>query len=146
MAGYQSSDDLLEMTAGIVGAYVSNNPVPTSAIPDLIGQVSLSLASLGKTRSSPEPLKPSIPIKKTVTDDYLISLEDGKKYKLLKRHLTKQGLTPDEYRAKWGLPSDYPMAAPGYSAMRSDQAKRIGLGRKPVAKKPAAKRGRKKAN
>ena len=134
------------MTAGVVQAYVSNNPVPASALPDLIIQISSSLASLGKPeQSAPEPLKPHIPIKKTVTDDYLISLEDGKKYKLLKRHLTTRGLTPDEYRAKWGLPSDYPMAAPGYSAMRSDQAKRIGLGRKPVAKKTTTKRGGRKA-
>ena len=146
MAVYQSTDDLLEMTAGIVGAYVSNNPVPVSAIPDLIGQVSVSLASLGKTISSPEPLKPSIPIKKTVTHEYLVSLEDGNKYKTLKRHLTRRGLTPDEYRAKWGLPSDYPMTAPGYSEHRSELAKKLGLGRKPAAKKPVAKRGRPKAS
>ena len=142
-----NSFDLLEMTAEIVGAYVSNNPLPASDLPHLIELISVRLATLGKHQApEPEPLKPHIPIKKTITGEYLISLEDGKKYKLLKRHLTKRGLTPDEYRAKWGLPNDYPMAAPGYSAMRSDQAKRIGLGRKPVAKKPAAKRGRKKAN
>ena len=140
------STELLEMTAGIVGAYVSNNPLPTSALPDLISHVSSSLASLGTPKqSSPEPLRPQIPIKKTITNEYLVSLEDGKKYKLLKRHLTKRGLTPDAYRAKWGLPSDYPMAAPGYSAMRSDQAKRLGLGRKPAIKKPVPKRGRPKA-
>ena len=143
MNGWRS---VIEMTAGIVGAYVSNNPVPASTLPDLIILISSSLASLGKPEQpAPEPLKPHIPIKKTVTEDYLISLEDGKKYKLLKRHLTKRGLTPDEYRAKWGLPSDYPMAAPGYSAFRSDHAKRFGLGRKVVAKKAPAKRGRKKA-
>ena len=107
MAGDQSSDDLLEMTVGIVGAYVSNNPVPTNVIPDLIGQVSRSLASLGKTLvQESESLKPHIPIKKTVTHDYLVSLEDGKKYKTLKRHLTRLGLTPDGYRAKWGLAGD----------------------------------------
>ena len=134
------------MTAGIVGAYVSNNPVPASTLPDLIIQISSSLASLGKPEQpAPEPLKPHIPIKKTVTNEYLVSLEDGKKYKLLKRHLTTRGLTPDEYRAKWGLAVDYPMAAPGYSAMRSDHAKRLGLGRKPVAKRPVAKPGRPKA-
>ena len=137
---------LLEMTTGIVGAYVSNNPIPASDLPNLIERVSISLAALDKPQmAEPEPLKPHIPIRKTIADEYLISLEDGKKYKLLKRHLTTRGLTPDEYRAKWGLPSDYPMAAPGYSAMRSDQAKRIGLGRKPVAKKTTTKRGGRKA-
>ena len=147
MAGDQSSDDLLEMTVGIVGAYVSNNPVPTNVIPDLIGQVSRSLASLGKTLvQESESLKPHIPIKKTVTHDYLVSLEDGKKYKTLKRHLTRLGLTPDGYRAKWGLAGDYPMTAPSYSARRSEQAKKLGLGRKPAAKKPVAKRGRPNAN
>ena len=147
MAGYQSSDDLLEMTAGIVGAYVSNNPVPTSVIPDLISQVSTSLSALGKAVvQEAEPLKPHIPIKKTVTREYLVSLEDGNKYKTLKRHLTRRGLTPEEYRAKWGLPSDYPMTAPGYSEHRSELAKKLGLGRKPAAKKPVAKRGRPKAS
>ena len=96
--------------------------------------------------SKPEPLKPTIPIKKTVTNDYLISLEDGKKYKTLKRHLALQGLTPDAYRQKWNLPDNYPMVAPAYSARRSELAKKLGLGRKPAAKKPVAKRGRPKAS
>jgi predicted transcriptional regulator len=141
-----SANDLqIELTADIVAAYVSNNPVPVSALPELIASVAASLNGLvnGAAPAEPEPQKPAVPIKKSMTPDYLISLEDGKRFKSLKRHLmTSYGMTPDEYRAKWNLPSDYPMVAPSYSATRSELAKTIGLGRKP-AEKPKG-RGRKK--
>lgn len=126
--------DLLELTAEIVGAYVAKNPVPAGALPDLIATVNASLGQLGAP--APEPTQePAINPKRSVRDDYIICLEDGKKFKSLKRHLaTSYNLTPEEYRAKWSLPSDYPMVAPGYSAARSELAKQMGLGRKPKAK------------
>lgn len=144
-----NTDALIELTADIVSAYVSNNPVPLGELPALIGQVHAALkGTVGGSPEKPEALKPAVPIKKSVTPDYIISLEDGKKFKSLKRHLsTHYGLTPDEYRAKWGLPADYPMVAPNYAAARSALAKTIGLGRKPnEPEQPApAKRTRKKA-
>lgn len=142
---------LIELTAEIVSAYVSNNPVPLGELPALIGQIHTALRETAHTAAShktTEVLKPAVPIKKSVTQDYIISLEDGRKFKSLKRHLlTRHGLTPDEYRTRWGLPADYPMIAPAYAATRSAMAKSIGLGRKPKApKKPThAKRSRKKA-
>ncbi|CDX53852.1 Transcriptional regulatory protein ros [Mesorhizobium plurifarium] len=141
------SDALIELTADVVAAYVSNNPVPLSELPALIGQVHVALkATLGAAPEKAEPLTPAVPIKKSVTPDYIISLEDGKKFKSLKRHLaTHYGLTPDEYRAKWGLPADYPMVAPNYAATRSALAKTIGLGRKPAEQAAPAKKARKKA-
>lgn len=134
----------LELTAEVVSAYVSNNPVPASELPALIATVADSINRLsGPTPAELDKPVPAVPIKKSITNDYLISLEDGKKFKSLKRALsTRYGLTPDEYRAKWGLPADYPMVAPGYSAARSELAKQMGLGRKP-GQKP--KRGRKRA-
>ncbi|TIQ41834.1 MAG: MucR family transcriptional regulator [Mesorhizobium sp.] len=142
-------DNLIELTAEVVSAYVSNNPVPVGDLPALIGQVHAALKGTAGSVSAAEPeaLKPAVPIKKSVTPDYIICLEDGKKFKSLKRHLsTLYGLTPDEYRAKWGLPTDYPMVAPNYAAARSALAKTMGLGRKP--KEPEtpgpAKRTRKK--
>lgn len=133
------TDHLIELTADIVKAYVSNNPVPVAELPGLIAQIHSSISRLG-TPFVPEQvaLTPHMPIKKTVTADYIISLEDGKRYQTLKRHLAGAGLTPDEYRAKWSLPADYPMVAPAYSARRSELAKELGLGRKP-ASKPVAK-------
>ncbi len=129
---------LLPLTADIVAAYVSNNPVPAAELAGLINQVHQSVQALS-TGSSTEPAgptevqKPAVPIKKSVTPDYMISLEDGQKYKSIKRHLmSKYGMTPADYRAKWGLPSDYPMVAPNYSAARSELAKQLGLGRKPA--------------
>ncbi|MET2832941.1 MucR family transcriptional regulator [Mesorhizobium shangrilense] len=125
---------LIELTADVVSAYVSNNPVPVGDLPALIGQVHAALKSTTSSVSveKPEPLNPAVPIRKSVTPDYIICLEDGKKFKSLKRHLsTDYGLTPDEYRAKWGLPGDYPMVAPNYAATRSALAKTMGLGRKP---------------
>ncbi|MER9181431.1 MucR family transcriptional regulator [Mesorhizobium sp. M0767] len=144
-----NTDVLIELTADVVSAYVSNNPVPVGDLPALIGQVHAALKGTVDNVSAemPEALKPAVPIRKSVTPDYIISLEDGKKFKSLKRHLsTHYGLTPDEYRAKWGLPADYPMVAPNYAAARSALAKTMGLGRKPKAPEPAAptKRTRKK--
>ncbi|HSK41946.1 MAG TPA: MucR family transcriptional regulator [Arenibaculum sp.] len=144
---------LIELTTQIVVAYVSQSPVTASDLPNTINTVYAALNSVG---SAPEPVaekqKPAVPIKKSVTPDYIVCLEDGKKLKMLKRHLrSTYGLTPDEYRAKWNLPLDYPMVAPNYAARRSEFAKSIGLGRKPAAppvpEKPATptKRGRKKA-
>ncbi|MBA8909893.1 MucR family transcriptional regulator [Aminobacter ciceronei] len=139
-----SNSQLIELTADIVAAYVSNNPVPAGDLPGLISQIHSSISMLG-TPATPveERPTPRMPIKKTVTDGYIISLEDGKKYQTLKRHLGILGLTPEEYRSKWSLPSDYPIVAPGYSARRSALAKQLGLGRKPGDKKPVKKAGRK---
>jgi len=142
-----SSDGILSLTADIVSAYVSKNPLPTLALPDLIAQTHRSLSGLaaGTTVEEAPALVPAVSIKKSVTPDYIISLEDGRKFKSMKRHLGLLGMTPAEYRAKWGLASDYPMVAPNYAAQRSELAKKIGLGRKaaPVESKPA-KTGKKR--
>jgi predicted transcriptional regulator len=130
----EKNDFQIELTADVVAAYVKNNPVPVSALPDLIASVAASLNGLisgAAPAEIVEPQNPAVPIKKSVTPDYIISLEDGKQFKSLKRHLSAHGMTPDEYRAKWKLPSDYPMVAPNYAAARSEIAKAIGLGRKP---------------
>lgn len=128
-----SKSALIELTTEIVTAYVGNNTMTQAALPDLIHQVYSALASLDETVSaaSLEQLKPAVPIKKSVTDEYLICLEDGQKFKSLKRHLsTHYDMSPEEYRAKWGLPNDYPMVAPHYAQTRSDLAKQMGLGQK----------------
>ena len=141
-----TSGSFIELTADIVSAYVSNNSVSAGEIPNLINQVHSALmrVSAGQTDAQPEPLKPAISVKKSITPDYLVCLEDGKKFKSLKRHLGVHfNLTPDAYRAKWGLPSDYPMVAPNYAASRSQLAKSIGLGRKAVEVVPAKAKGRK---
>ncbi len=124
---------LLSLTSEIVAAHVSNNAVSNTDLPQLIETVFRTLSGLDAKAAEPEPeQKPAVPIKKSINDDYLICLEDGKKLKMLKRHLsTAYGMTPEEYRAKWGLPHDYPMVAPNYSKTRKDLAKKIGLGRKP---------------
>lgn len=138
------NSQLVELTADIVAAYVSNNPVPTGELPALIAGVHASINKLNAPASAAdEPLTPRMPIKKTITPDYLISLEDGKQYKTLRRHLSILGLTPEAYRLKWGLPGDYPMTAPNYSAQRSQLAKELGLGRK--ESRQTAKRGTRKA-
>ncbi|MEI7608499.1 MAG: MucR family transcriptional regulator [Rhodospirillaceae bacterium] len=125
---------LLGLTSQIVSAYVSKNVIPASDIPSLISSVHQSLAALGQPQAPTEALaelKPAVSIKKSVTPDYLICLEDGKKLKMLKRHLmTTFNLTPNEYRAKWGLPDNYPMVAPNYAKARSDLAVKLGLGKK----------------
>jgi predicted transcriptional regulator len=129
-----ATPDSVGLAAEVVAAYVSNNPVPKSDLPDLILAVHSSLARLG---SDPEqaPLQaeakpPAVPIRRSVTPDYLICLEDGKPFKSLRRHLRLHGLTPEQYREKWKLPSNYPMVAPNYAAQRSTLAKKIGLGQK----------------
>jgi predicted transcriptional regulator len=140
-------EDLVQLTADIVSAYVSNNAVDAGALSKLIEDVHLALVRAPAAAAEPEqkPLVPAVPIRKSVTPDYIVSLEDGRKFKSLKRHLQgTYGMTPDEYRAKWGLPRDYPMVAPNYAKARSDLAKRMGLGRKAAAPKKSG-RGRKRA-
>ncbi len=121
----------IDLTATIVSAYVSNNPTPASELPALIGQIHAALlrVSTGRAELPLEPAKPAVPVKKSMTADYLICLEDGKRFKSLKRHLrTQYGMTPEQYRDKWGLPPDYPMVAPNYAVARSQLAKKMGLG------------------
>ncbi len=129
----------LESVSKIVSAFVSNNSVPSGELPQLIWTAHEALKNLDKRASSPP--EPAVPIKKSVTPDYVICLEDGKRFKMLKRHLRNDyDMSPDEYRQKWGLPLDYPMVAPEYAARRSELAKKIGLGRKKGWKKVRAKR------
>jgi MucR family transcriptional regulator, transcriptional regulator of exopolysaccharide biosynthesis len=131
MADNSGESSYIELTASIVSAYVSNNSVPSADIPALIGQVhsALKRVSDGQVVSPAEPLKPAVPVKRSITAEYLVCLEDGKKFKSLKRHLrTQYSMTPDQYREKWGLTADYPMVAPNYAAARSQLAKQMGLG------------------
>jgi predicted transcriptional regulator len=141
-----TNDELRELTSGIVSAYVSNNSLTVSALPELISSVYAALTGLLAPAPAPEAEKPVPPvsIKKSVTPDYIISLEDGRQYKSLKRHLTGRGMTPDEYRTKWGLPRDYPMVAPNYAAQRSELAKAMGLGRKRAEPAPEVKAPRRR--
>jgi predicted transcriptional regulator len=149
--------DLIALTSEIVAAYVSNNQVATTDLPGLISSVFKSMSSAGQVVETPPAEKqvPAVPIKKSVQPDFIICLEDGKKLKMLKRHLrTRYNMTPTEYRQKWGLPDDYPMVAPNYTEQRSGLAKKIGLGQKrmpepepvPVAAPKSTRRvaGRKK--
>ena len=127
---------ILELTSEIVSAHVSNNHVPAAEVPEAIQTVFDKLAGLAEPAEEKVELVPAVPIKKSVSDDHVVCLEDGKKLKMLKRHLmTDHGLTPEEYRAKWSLPYDYPMVAPAYSRKREELAKKIGLGRKPAPKR-----------
>ena len=131
-----SSDQLLRMAAEIVAAYVGGNNLSATQIPDVIRSVHGTLTSLisDSVRPAQTQQKPAVPIRKSVTPEYIVCLEDGKKLKMLKRYLrSHHDMTPEEYRAKWGLPADYPMVAPNYSAKRSDFAKKIGLGRTKAA-------------
>jgi predicted transcriptional regulator len=131
MAESMASGNFIELTADIVSAYVSNNSVTAAEIPALISQVHSALLRVsGGTSEAPlEPLKPAVPLKKSITPDFIVCLEDGKKFKSLKRHLrTQYNVTPEQYRDKWGLPPDYPMVAPNYAAARSQLAKQMGLG------------------
>ena len=127
-----TDDDIMRMTSDIVSSFVSNNPVPTDSLPEVIRSVHRTVSSLAEskeTKAEARP-KPAVPVAKSVTDDYIICLEDGKKLKMLKRYLrSRYNLSPDEYRRRWGLPADYPMVAPSYTARRSQFAKDIGLGR-----------------
>jgi predicted transcriptional regulator len=123
--------NFIGLTANIVSAYVSNNTVAAGDIPALINQVHAALmrVTTGQADSSAEPLKPAVPVKRSITPDHIVCLEDGKKFKSLKRHLrTQYGMTPEQYREKWGLAADYPMVAPNYAAARSQLAKQMGLG------------------
>lgn len=129
--GEAASQNYIELTADIVSAYVSNNSVSAGDIPGLINQVHSALmrVSAGQVDAPAEPLKPAISVKKSITPEYIVCLEDGKKFKSLKRHLrTQYSMTPEQYREKWGLPPDYPMVAPNYAAARSQLAKQMGLG------------------
>jgi predicted transcriptional regulator len=121
----------VELTANIVSAYLSNNPTQASEIPNLISQVHAALMRVanGRIEAPLEPAKPAVSVKKSVTAEYLVCLEDGKRFKSLKRHLrTQYNMTPEQYREKWGLPLDYPMVAPNYAVARSQLAKKMGLG------------------
>ena len=160
MADEGTSTNYIELAADIVSAFVSNNSVKPADLPALIDSVHAALQNVAHPAAKQEETKlsPPVPVKKSITPDFLISLEDGKRYRSLKRHLAGRGLTPEQYREKWGLPRDYPMVAPNYSARRSELARSMGLGQKrsePARGKPAAaqesaksgaaKRGRKKA-
>ena len=132
MAENALGSDVLGLTAQIVSAHVSNNPVAADALPGLIQEVYRSLSGVGKEPIQTEKPQPAVPVKKSVFPDYIVCLEDGKKLKMLKRHLkTAYDMTPDQYRERWGLPADYPMVAPNYAEHRSSLAKKIGLGTKP---------------
>jgi len=131
MVDNSGESSLMELTADIVSAYVSNNSVPSADIPALIGQIhsALKRVSGGQAAAPAEPLKPAVPVKRSINADFLVCLEDGLKFKSLKRHLrTRYTMTPDQYREKWALPPDYPMVAPNYAAARSQLAKQMGLG------------------
>ena len=142
-----SLDRVVRLTANIVSAYLSKNPLAGTPIQDVINTVYASLTTTGTApaEAAVQASRPSVPVKKSVMPDYIICLEDGKKLKMLKRHLrTTYNLTPEEYRTKWGLPADYPMVAPNYAIQRSDFAKKIGLGRKADATpKPTVRKPRK---
>ncbi len=142
-----SNMNYIELAADIVSAYVANNSVRAGELPDLIGSVHSALLNVG----SPAPVQaaerpaPAVPVKKSVTPDAIYSLEDGKPYKSLKRHITKLGMTPAQYREKWGLPKDYPMVAAAYAAKRSELAKNMGLGQKRKGAAPKGSRSKKAA-
>lgn len=130
----EASRHILQLTATIVAAHVARNEVAPDTLPSLIQSVYRSLVSLGNVEAVPPALVPAVPVKQSVFADYLVCLEDGKTLKTLKRHLrSRHGLTPEQYRAKWGLPAHYPMVAPSYAATRSALARESGLGHKPAA-------------
>ncbi len=132
MADKAETNDLLVLATEIVSSHVANNTVPVEDLPNLIRQVYATLASIGQAPAEAvERPQPAVPVKKSVTPDYIVCLEDGRKLKMLKRHLkTAYNMTPEEYRERWGLPADYPMVAPNYARQRSSLAKKIGLGTK----------------
>ncbi len=132
MSENPNANELLELTTEIVSAHVGNNSIALGDMPQLIQDVYKTLAIVGTTPAVPERPKPAVSIKKSVFPDYVVCLEDGKKLKMLKRHLkTSYNMTPDQYRERWGLPPEYPMVAPNYAKHRSALAKKIGLGTKP---------------
>ncbi|MEQ9150902.1 MAG: MucR family transcriptional regulator [Parvibaculum sp.] len=135
----ESPANLLAATVTLAIAYFSRNSVPSEQISQILTDIHGSLAGLGQTSAELEPLKPAVSIRRSITPDYIVCLEDGKQLKMLKRHLrTTYDMTPEQYRSKWGLPTDYPMVAPNYAKSRSEFAKKIGLGRK--AAQPAPRR------
>jgi predicted transcriptional regulator len=147
--GGQSRSQILRMVTEVIASYLKKNPVPAAELPTVINAV---YGALSGSRTAPAPApearpEPAVPVKRSVTADYIVCLEDGKKLKMLKRHLsTAYGMTPDEYRQRWGLAPDYPMVAPNYAAQRSSLAKQIGLGSKPrTPPKTGRGRGRKGA-
>lgn len=136
MTDHPQQADVLGLTAQIVSAHVSNNSVTPDALPALIQDVYRTLSGVGKEPSAPDKPQPAVPVKKSVFPDHIVCLEDGKKLKMLKRHLkTAYNMTPEQYRERWGLGSDYPMVAPNYARHRSSLAKKIGLGTKPRSRK-----------
>ena len=134
-------EEVLQMTTDLVSSYLSNNPMPSSEVPEFIKAIHTTMS--GIATMTPEPVvkaKPAVPVSKSVTDDYLVCLEDGKKLKMLKRYLRSQyDMSPDDYRRKWNLPADYPMVAPAYSRKRSDFAKDIGLGQATTKRRKSTK-------
>ena len=141
MSAAIGQSSILGFAARIVSAHVANNAVQAAELPELIQKVYQALTALGSAPAQEDKPEPAVPVRKSVFPDYIVCLEDGKKLKMLKRHLqTSYNLTPDAYRARWGLPSNYPMVAPSYAERRSTLAKSIGLGRKP-APRPAAELG-----
>ncbi len=149
MADTESSETVLKLTAQIVAAHVEHNSVQADALPGLIEKVYQTLRGVGQAALQPEKPVPVVPIKQSVKQDFIVCLEDGKKLKMLKRHLmTAYKMTPAQYRTRWGLPADYPMVAPSYAKVRSSLAKQIGLGRKPAdatGRAPAKRRAAKAA-
>jgi predicted transcriptional regulator len=139
MTEQSNQNELLALTTQIVAAHVANNSVNVADLPQLIHEVFRTLSSVGTVPVALERPQPAVPVKKSVTPDYIICLEDGKKLKMLKRHLkTAYNMSPEEYRDRWGLPADYPMVAPNYAQHRSSLAKKIGLGTKPRKRRRAA--------
>ena len=143
----QETKNHVELTGDIVSAYVAANNIQQSELPGLIAGVHSALTNLGKPASESVKTEPLVPIKHTIKPDYIISLEDGRRYKSMKRHLSSRGITPEQYREKWGLRPDYPMVAPNYSKARSELAKSLGLGqvRKGQAQKAGKKASKKKS-
>lgn len=142
-SGFMKKDFLAELTAGVVSAYVGKHVVPVNELPALISDVHAALGNASSPIAQPELVpvekpKPAVPVRKSVQHDFIVCLEDGRKFKSLKRHLSaKYGMTPEEYREKWNLPADYPMVAPAYSQARSQLAKTSGLGRRAAQGRPA---------
>lgn len=128
----RDNTNLIELTTEIVSSFVTKNPIPTASLPELIRSVHSTLAELSSSDPSKAPRpEPAVPVSKSITPDYLICLEDGRQLKMLKRYLrSRYDMTPEQYRARWNLPADYPMVAPNYAKIRSEKAKEIGLGRK----------------
>jgi predicted transcriptional regulator len=139
-----TNDVLLESACKIIAAYVRNNHIALAELPVMIRNIHNTLGALGSGQNAdaPTPQKPAVSVRKSINPDYIVCLEDGKKLKMLKRYLrTRYHMSPEEYRAKWGLPADYPLVAPNYAARRSEFAKKIGLGRRPSSPPKRRKRG-----